>query len=144
MIRYALRCAADHEFEAWFPSSSAYDDQAARGLVACPVCGSARVEKAIMSPAVAGAKRNEAPAIPPARLREIVRHAAREVRRRVESDFEHVGDAFAREARAIHEGRSEARPIYGEATGAEVKALEADGVPVAPMPTVPPEEGELN
>ena len=144
MIRYALRCASGHGFEGWFASSAAYDEQAERGLVECPACGTVRVEKAVMSPAVAGTRRADPPAPPPARLRELVRRAAREVRRRVESDFEHVGDSFAREARAIHEGRSEARPIYGEATGAEVKALEADGVPVAPLPAAPPEEGELN
>ena len=45
MIRYALSCDHDHGFEAWFASSSDYDDQAERGLVECPFCGSTAVRK---------------------------------------------------------------------------------------------------
>ena len=54
MIRYALACAKGHSFESWFPSSAAYDKQAKRGLVACPVCGDSKVEKAIMAPKLSG------------------------------------------------------------------------------------------
>ena len=50
MIRYALNCEQGHTFESWFQNSAAYDEQAKRGLVACPICGSAKVEKAIMAP----------------------------------------------------------------------------------------------
>jgi hypothetical protein len=53
MIRYALVCKKRHEFESWFANSAAYDKQAKRGLVACPVCGSTKVEKAIMRPRLA-------------------------------------------------------------------------------------------
>ena len=144
MIRYALQCAAGHGFEAWFGSSAAYDEQVARGLVECPVCGTPRVGKAIMAPAVAGTKRTAEPAVPPARMREMFRHAAREVRRHVMSEFDDVGPRFAQEARAIHEGKAEERGIYGEATAAEVKALNEDGVTVAPLPPEPPDESKLN
>ncbi|MFP5297079.1 MAG: DUF1178 family protein, partial [Alphaproteobacteria bacterium] len=115
MIRYALHCDLAHEFEAWFASSSDYDDQSARGLVQCPVCGSSAVSKQIMAPAVAGTKRSAAPELA-ARMQTMMMQAAREVRSHVEQNFEYVGDAFAREARDIHEGRSERREIYGEAT----------------------------
>ena len=144
MIRYALRCAAGHGFEGWFGSSSAYDDQAAHGLVECPVCGSAQVGKAIMAPAVSGTRSREAPEVPPARMREMFRHAAREVRRHVLTEFDDVGPRFAAEARAIHEGQAEERGIYGQATPAEVKALKEDGVAVAPLPSDPPDESKLN
>ncbi len=145
MIRYALRCEAGHGFEAWFASSAAYDDQAAGGLVSCPVCDSPRVEKQIMAPAVAGTRRSAEPdGPPPARMREMFRRAAREVRRKVFDDFDHVGDAFAKEARAIHEGKAEERGIYGEATPAEVRALREDGVGVAPLPPEPVDEDKLN
>ena len=144
MIRYALRCAAGHGFEGWFGSSSDYDDQAARGLVACPACGSAQVSKAIMAPAVAGAKGRSEPEVAPAKMREMVRHAAREVRRHVLSAFDDVGPRFAAEARAIHDGQAEDRGIYGQATPAEVKALNDDGVTVAPLPPEPPDESKLN
>lgn len=136
MIRYALHCEHDHGFEAWFGDSTAYDAQVARGLVECPVCGSHAVSKQIMAPAVAGTRKTAVSA-DPARLRTVMMQAAREVRFHVEANFDYVGDAFAREARDIHEGRSEKREIYGEATPAEVKTLRDDGVPCAPLPPDP-------
>jgi hypothetical protein len=140
MIRYALRCEHDHDFEAWFGSSSDYDDQAALSLVECPVCGSAEVRKQIMAPAVAGTKkRAESDAAP--QMRSMMMEAMGKVRAHVEENFDYVGDAFAREARDIHEGKSEERGIYGEATPTEVKALVDGGVPVAPLP---PKKDELN
>ena len=143
MIRYALQCEHDHGFEAWFGSSSDYDEQAARGLVECPICGSASVSKQIMAPAVAGTKKASSPEAM-AKIRTMMTQAVREVRAHVEANFDYVGDAFAREARDIHEGRSEKREIYGEATPAEVKKLKDDGVPCAPLPGLPPEPGDLN
>lgn len=144
MIRYALICDLDHGFEAWFGSSADYDDQAARGLVECPACGSHDIRKQIMAPAVAGTKRSASDPQTAARMRQMMTQAVHEVRRHVEQNFDYVGDAFAREARAIHEGRSEAREIYGEATPAEVRALKEDGVPCAPLPAPPPEPEKLN
>jgi len=145
MIKYALRCDRTHEFEGWFGSSVDYDDQAARGLVECPVCGSTGVSKQIMAPAVAGTKaqRSDDPVVDP-KMREMMMTAMGEVRRHVEENFDYVGDAFAKEARAIHEGKSEERGIYGEASPAEVKALVEDGVKVAPLPPGPPKKTEVN
>ena len=122
MIRYALLCGHDHEFEGWFAASADFDDQQARGLVECPVCASKAVRKAIMAPAVAGTKarsQNQSPA----QNHQMMMEAMGRVRRHVEENFDDVGDAFATEARAIHEGRSEDRGIYGQASGAEVKKL---------------------
>lgn len=144
MIRYALRCEHGHGFEAWFAASADYDDQAARGLVECPLCGSRAVSKQIMAPAVAGTKKKAAAAPDLARMQTMMMQAAREVRSHVEENFDYVGDAFAREARDIHEGRSEKREIYGEATPAEVKKLKEDGVPCAPLPPVPLPPDKLN
>ncbi len=143
MIRYALQCDGGHGFEAWFGASADYDDQAARGLVECPHCGSRGVSKQIMAPAVAGTRRSALSA-DPARLRTLMTQAAREVRSHVEANFDYVGDAFAREARDIHEGRSEKREIYGEATPAEVKKLRDDGVPCAPLPSLPPDPSKAH
>ncbi len=143
MIRYALACDHGHPFEAWFGSSSDYDDQAARGLVECPFCGSRTVEKQIMAPAVSGTKKST-PAPDMSKVQAMMMEAAREVRSHVEANFDYVGDAFAREARDIHEGRSEHREIYGEATPAEVKALKEDGVPCAPLPPAPVDPGKAN
>jgi hypothetical protein len=131
MIKYALNCEHDHGFEGWFGSSADYDDQAGRGLVECPVCGSKAVRKQIMAPAVAGTKARGAG------VRGVMMEAMGKVRAHVEQTFDYVGDAFAREARDIHEGRSEERGIYGEATPTDVRKLVDDGVPVAPLPPKP-------
>lgn len=143
MIRYALSCDHDHGFEAWFASSSDYDDQAARGLVECPFCGSTGVRKQVMAPAVAGTKK-AAPAPDMAKMQAMMMQAARQVRDHVEQNFDYVGDAFAREARDIHEGRSEKREIYGEATTADIKKLKDDGVPCAALPSLPPDPKKAN
>lgn len=142
MIRYALVCEHDHEFEGWFGASADFDDQQARGLLECPVCATKAVRKQIMAPAVAGTKRTT-PDLPP-KARAVMMEALSKVRRHVEENFDYVGDAFAAEARAIHEGRSEDRGIYGEASPAEVKALVEDGVPIAPLPADPPKKSEVN
>jgi hypothetical protein len=144
MIRYDLLCEHDHAFEGWFGASSDYDEQQARGLLECPVCGSKAVRKAIMAPAVSGTKAQQGVLAPPPEAREMMMQAAQAVREHVEQNFDYVGDAFAREARAIHEGKSEERGIYGEASGLEVKKLIEDGVPVAPLPPKPPAKREVN
>ena len=113
MIKYALACEHEHGFEGWFGSSGDFDDQQARGLLECPVCASRSVRKQIMAPAVAGTKRNT-PDMPP-QMRSMMMEAMSKVRAHVEENFDYVGDSFAAEARAIHEGRSAERGIYGEA-----------------------------
>ena len=143
MIRYALICEHEHEFEGWFGASADFDDQQARGLLECPICGSKAVRKAMMAPAVAGTKRRSQDE-PPAQAQAMMMEAMGRIRRHVEENFDDVGDAFAAEARAIHEGRSEDRGIYGQATPGEVRALVEDGVPVAPLPPEPRKKSELN
>ncbi len=143
MIRYALTCDHDHEFEGWFGSSADFDDQQGRGLIECPMCASKAVRKQIMAPAVAGTKRS-AVEIEPAKMQAMMMEAAGRIRRHVEANFDDVGDTFAREARAIHEGKAEDRGIYGQATPAEVRDLVEDGVPIAPLPAEPPKKTELN
>ena len=142
MIKYALACGGDHEFEGWFSASSDYDDQRARGLLSCPVCGSAEVRKQIMAPALAGTTRRDvaAGATKQAMMMEVMSR----VREHVMTNFDNVGDRFAAEARSIHQGKAEERGIYGQASPTEVKALVADGVPIAPLPPEPPKKAELN
>jgi hypothetical protein len=142
MIRYALICEHEHEFEGWFGSSGAFDDQQGRGLLECPVCATQAVRKQIMAPAVSGTKRglkDEARS-----SRAMMLEAMGRIRKHVEDNFDDVGDGFAKEARAIHEGKSEVRGIYGQATPTEVRDLVEDGVPVAPLPPEPPKKTELN
>ncbi len=140
MIVYDLRCDAGHVFEAWFGSSGAYDDQSKSGQLLCPLCGSTEVGKAVMAPAVS-AKSNRAATVPPAAMREALRHLAAAQAKALESS-EWVGGAFANRARAMHAGEEPHATIHGQATAAEAKALVEDGVPVAPLPlpVVPPEQ----
>ncbi len=149
MIRYALRCERGHEFESWFQSSSAYDSQHKRGLVACPRCESTKVDKAIMAPRIAGKRKSkaaEAPVAPignaPNRLvmspqeRELVTKL-RELRDHVTKNADNVGKKFPDEARKMHYGDIEQRAIYGEATSDEAGALIDEGIDVAPLPVLP-------
>jgi hypothetical protein len=145
MIKYALVCERSHGFEGWFAASSDFDAQSERGLIECPVCSSHNVRKQIMSPSVAGAKkRGDAVANAPGAKQAVMMEAMARARAHVEDTFDYVGDTFAREARAIHEGKSEDRGIYGEATPAEVKGLVEDGVPVAALPPAPPKKNDVN
>ena len=146
MIKYALSCENAHSFESWFPSSESYDVQARRGLIACPDCGSARVSKAIMAPAIVGGekrhKRQDAPAAPVALLDERqqrLREVARQLRQEIIANSDDVGAKFPEEARAIHEGEAPARSIRGQATAEEARALIEEGVGVVPLPFAPEE-----
>ena len=143
MIRYALLCDRDHEFEGWFGASADFDDQQSRGLIECPICGTKAVHKAIMAPALSGTKQRSQDQTP-AQNHAMMMEAMGRFRRHVEETFDDVGDAFATEARAIHEGRSEDRGIFGQATSAEVRELVEDGVPIAPLPPEPPKKSDLN
>lgn len=143
MIRYALACDHEHEFEGWFGSSVDFDDQQGRGLLECPVCASKMVRKQIMAPSIAGTKRTIRD-VAPEKVQSMMMEAAGRIRQHVEDNFDDVGDGFANEARAIHEGRAEDRGIYGQATPKEVRDLVEDGVPIAPLPPEPLKKSELN
>jgi len=134
MIKYALACDQGHPFEGWFSVSTDYDDQRGRDAIECPWCGSHAIAKQIMAPAIAGTKAQTGGVDATPQMRAMMMEAMGKVRAHVEQNFDYMGDSFASEARAIHEGRSEERGIYGEATPTEVKGLVEDGVPVAPLP----------
>lgn len=134
MIRFTLHCAEGHDFESWFASGAAFDDLAARGLLACAICGGSKVEKALMAPAVANA-----PAVPDRPLStpaNPVEEALAALRREIEANSEYVGMNFVTEARRIHAGNAPERAIHGEAKPDEARKLIEDGVPVAPLPFV--------
>jgi hypothetical protein len=145
MIKFALACDKGHGFESWFPDGAAYQQQAQRGLIACPECGSTRVDKAIMAPAIVGAVRPEreqdaAAPVPVALVderRRALREAARTLRREIEAHTDDVGAEFPKIARAIHAGETPERAIRGQASRAEVEALIEEGVDVLPMPFAP-------
>ena len=154
MIRYSLRCERGHAFESWFQSSSAYETQEKRKLVNCPVCGSAKVERAIMAPQIVSKKGRDS-AVPAhaapaptdvttptstpllmAQEREL-RAKLRELRDHIVKNADNVGERFPNEARKMHYGDIEHRPIYGEASPDEARALIEEGVEVSPLPVLP-------
>ncbi|MEA2980245.1 MAG: hypothetical protein QOF09_2068 [Alphaproteobacteria bacterium] len=157
MIRYSLICEKKHDFEIWFKNSADYDGQAKRGLVTCPVCGSPKVEKALMAPSLGrGARKGisapadvapppEAPAqnkTPVAMVspqeREF-RAKLKELRDHLTKNAENVGGKFPEEARKMHYGEKEHRSIYGEASPQEAKDLLEEGVELHPLPVLPDE-----
>jgi hypothetical protein len=157
MIKYSLQCGKGHEFEAWFPSSAAFDKQARRGLVACARCGDTRVSKSLMAPNLSPRtrKRREIAAPAPAgnapaaaqslqasaspEQREMLA-LLRKLKAEVVAKSEYVGPRFAEEARKIHHEEAPARGIYGEASREEVEALHSDGVECYPLPVLPEEK----
>jgi hypothetical protein len=163
MIRYALSCDRGHTFESWFQNSTAYDKQSKRGLVNCPVCNSAKVEKAMMAPRLARADVPEPPPPIPApspapapaatpqtpskspvaivgtQEREL-RQKLKELRDHVTKNSNYVGAKFPEEARKIHYGETEHRSIYGEASPDEAKALHEEGIEFHPLPMLPDDQ----
>jgi hypothetical protein len=168
MIKYALACERRHTFESWFQSSAAYDTQAARALVACPICGSTKVAKAIMAPALARSRKHrlpsqEAVASAPAETaatpavaapssgedktpvamispQEIeFRKKLKELRDHLTRNADNVGPKFPEEARKMHYGETEHRSIYGEASPDDAKALAEEGIEFHPLPVLPDE-----
>ena len=158
MIHYNLRCEKGHAFESWFQSSSAYETQEKRKLVSCPICGSAKVERAIMAPRIVGKKsrknrEEDAPAVAAptdatatgatpllmAQEREL-RAKLKELRDHIVKNADNVGERFPNEARKMHYGDIEHRPIYGEASPEEARALIEEGVEVSPLPVLPEDQ----
>jgi len=153
MIHYNLRCDRGHAFESWFQRSAAYEQQEKRKLVSCPVCGSAKVERGIMAPQIVSKKGRDiveptpaaampattTPASAPlvmAQERE-VRAKLRELRDHILSSSDNVGERFPNEARKMHYGDIEHRPIYCEASPDEARALMEEGVEVSTLPLLP-------
>ena len=147
MIHYNLQCGQAHEFDGWFASAVAFDKQAAKGLVECPVCGGVDVQRGLMAPAVP--RKGNAQALEPAksvavtpeRMPDHMRVALQRLRAEVERSCDYVGPNFAEDARRMHDGDLPARPIYGETTPEQAEALADDGIAVARIPWVPRADG---
>ena len=152
MIRYTLRCDRGHGFESWFQDSGAYDSQVRRKLVSCPNCGSAKVEKAIMAPQIgkkgraaaqepaapASTEAGTGPSTPLMMAQEAeLRAKIKELRDHVTKNADDVGEKFPDEARKMHYGDIEHRPIYGEASPDEARSLIDEGIEVSPLPVLP-------
>ncbi|HTK13160.1 MAG TPA: DUF1178 family protein [Xanthobacteraceae bacterium] len=149
MIRYDLICEQRHTFDGWFRDSAAFDQQAKKGLVSCPRCGSVKVEKAIMAPRVSGASRRgktepeptvseaASPVAMMAPEEKELRTKLRELREHLTKNSDNVGKRFPEEARKMHYGEIEHRSIYGEASPKDAKALHEEGIAFHSLPMLP-------
>lgn len=133
MITYSLHCEKGHAFDAWFRSAAAFEQQRADGVLACPVCDSRDIAKAMMAPAL-GRSHDDAD-----RRRKLMK-ALKNFREKAIANSEDVGTRFAEEARRIHFEEVEPRAIRGEASREEVAGLVEDGVSFMPLPTLPDEQ----
>jgi hypothetical protein len=149
MIFFDLTCPKAHVFEGWFKDSTAFDRQVAAGEVSCPTCGSRKIKKALMAPNVATSEKPAAAEGVPEGSKKAamemqkvaeVHKALRELRKTVEENFDHVGPAFAEEARKIHYGEADARNIYGETNDAEAEALSEEGIEISRIPWIQPDD----
>jgi len=169
VIRYALICGNGHSFESWFQNSAAYDKQAKRGLVSCPVCGDAKVEKALMSPKLSNTGKRATPSPPPGNETKATgasdeaaktpapgheprapvaimspqerefRKKLRELREHLVKNADYVGQKFPEVARRMHYGEIDHRSVYGEASPQEAKDLHEEGIEFHPLPVLPDE-----
>jgi hypothetical protein len=137
MILFTLRCANDHEFEAWFRDGDGFEAQHAAGGIACPHCGDTTVEKAVMAPRLGRSRE----VMPPAAALAQMRKALGEMRRQIETHCDYVGPRFAEEARRIHYGEADPHGIYGEASDAESRELADEGIKFGQIPWIPPTDG---
>lgn len=137
-----LRCGAHHLFEGWFGSETEFQDQHARGLVSCPMCGDTAIEKMPSAPRLnLGATSNDAPSTAPSAqaaggqaMSQAVQARLWRAMRDALAQAEDVGERFADEARRMHQGETASRQIRGRASMQDTLALLDEGVPVLPLP----------
>jgi hypothetical protein len=137
VIRFSLHCDQAHDFEGWFRDNADYDTQSKRGFVECPACGSKKVSKALMAPAVSTGRKKEKMALAANAEQKRMMAELKQLAEKMRENSDYVGDKFAEEARKIHFGETEARGIYGEATPDEARDLIEDGVEFMPIPVFP-------
>ena len=132
MIKYQLRCKCEHEFEGWFPSSKEYTRQKNKGMIQCPMCDSASVDKAIMAPSVKITKPKKVPDDYMV-MGESAEQILRRLNKKIKKDFQDVGKNFAKEARKAHKGKRDQK-FYGRPTTDETNKLLDEGIDLFAVP----------
>ena len=136
MILFDLKCENGHQFEAWFPSSSKYDDQIKRNLVTCPYCNTNKVKKSLMAPNInLGKNSNKSKKdFEKVFAKNNVEKQIKKIKKLIEKNTDNVGDKFAEEARKIYYGEKKVRPIRGQTSKSEAKELIEEGIPFSSLP----------
>ena len=151
MIKYSLKCVEDNcnktkPFDGWFQNSASFEKQINAGFISCPYCGSLNIKKNLMSPSVKRTKE-----INPNTISKNVKHnelnkktnkqidmmvILRNLKREIKKNAKFVGKNFAKEAKAIHEGKSKERAIYGQANAKDLEELKSKNIDVINVPWV--------
>ena len=151
MIKYSLKCVEEHcnknePFDGWFQNSASFEEQIDAGYVSCPYCGSLNIKKNLMSPSVKSTKEKS-----PNVISKNVKHSEmnnnsykqidmmvmlRNLKKEIQNNAEFVGNNFTKEAKAIHEGKSKERAIYGQADAKDLEELKSKNIDVINIPWV--------
>jgi len=140
MLVLNLACSAAHPFEGWFGSAADFESQLQRGLITCPACGDAQIERRPNAPRlnVAHARGETAPPADSVATDLVgLQQQLQQIVRQVIARTEDVGERFAEEARRIHYGETAERGIRGRTSPAEAEALADEGIAVMPLPLPP-------
>ena len=135
MIHFSLKCSKNHVFESWFQSSASFEKLVLGGHLSCIECGDSTISKSLMAPKVNTRRTKDKRPFAPQDSE--TAKALAKLKSDIEKNSDYVGLNFATEARAMHDGDSPTRSIYGEAKPEEAKALIEDGIPVTPLPFIP-------
>ena len=129
MIRYTLNCNNGHQFDSWFSDSASFEKLREKGHLECAICSSKKVEKSLMAPVVTPKKKETLLSKQSALEKEI-----KALKQKIKATAIDVGENFSAEARAMHYGEKEEKPIVGKTTLDEAKELAEEGIPFTPLP----------
>ena len=129
MIRYTLNCNNGHQFDSWFSDSASFEKLREKGHLECAICSSKKVEKSLMAPVVTPKKKETLLSKQSALEKEI-----KALKQKIKATATDVGENFSAEARAMHYGEKEEKPIVGKTTLDEAKELAEEGIPFTPLP----------
>jgi hypothetical protein len=129
MIKYTLNCNNGHQFDSWFSDSASFEKLREKGHIECAICSSKKVEKSLMAPVVTPKKKETLLSKQSALEKEI-----KALKQKIKATATDVGENFSAEARAMHYGEKEEKPIVGKTTIDEAKELAEEGIPFTPLP----------
>ena len=132
MIKYTLTCKKGHQFESWFSNSDSFEDLKKKGHLECAVCSSKEIEKSLMAPRITsnGIKKKESLISAESALQKEIKV----LKNKIKKTAIDVGENFPTEARAMHYGEKEEKPIIGKTTLEEARDLAEEGIPFSPLP----------
>ena len=154
MIKYKLKCTSrfcsnDKEFDGWFQSIEAYENQKLHRLINCPVCGSDKIVKSLTAPSL---KINKDKTLDNKNKKQknsknngnfssnensdYITTLLRTLKKEVQKNSTYVGNEFVSQVRSMKEGTIKEKPIHGQGTTKEIKELRDDGIDIINIPWI--------